>query len=252
MPDNTLAYYLGEVQRGAKLTVSSSFPTAPNDQEQRCLSAINESLRYLNNKYYLAFQWTEYILTTNSGTSNYNLQKAPYSLNYWRVSRMARSGVIRVSDDYPLDFIDYAMLDEYKPHRGQANRALLYSSTGYDLILFPIPAGEQYRIRYYGLHIGTDTTGVTLKSRLTVSTDVPMLQDEWENALISMAVTKVRLADGVDEKYLEWKKTAEDWEKTLYDMTQPGEDAVPKMMIRPFDPEVNELTRFFPFGTRWE
>lgn len=253
MPSNTLNYYLTRIQREAGLAVSSSFPTSPTDQEQRVIDSVNEVLRYLNQKYYLAFKWTEYVLTTTASTSNYNLQNSPYSLSTWRVNRLARNGVIRYADDYILDYMDYSQLDEYRPHRQQVTKALIYSSTGTDLILYPTPSGEQYRIRYYGTHIGTDTTGVTLKTRLSATDDLTMLQDEYEDALVAMAVTKVRLRDGVDEKYMEWKKRAEDWEKILYDMSQPGEDAVPQMIVRPFGFYSDDLyARYFPFGTRWE
>jgi hypothetical protein len=253
MPSNNLLYYMQAVQRESGLSVSASFPTAPSDQEQRVLDRINEALRYLNTKYYLAFMWTEYILTTVSGTSSYNLQNAPYNISEWRVNRMARNGVIRYTDDYILDYIDYSSLDEYRPHKQQVTKALIYSSTGTNLILYPQPSGEQYRIRYYGTHIGTDSTGVTLKTRLSVGTDLPMIQDEYEDALVSMAVSKVRLKDGVDAKYNEYKKKAEDWEKILYDMSGPGEDAEPQMIVRPFGFYSDDLyARYFPFGTRWE
>jgi hypothetical protein len=232
--------------------VSTSFPTSPNDQEQRVLDAINEALRYLNNKYYLAFKYTEYTLTTTAGTRAYNLQNSPYSQANWRVTRLARNGVIRVSDDYILDYLDYSSLDEYRPDIGPNSLSLIYSGTGDNLILHPKPSGEQYKIRYYGTHIGTDTTGVTLKYRLTATDDLCMLQDEYEDALVMMAVAKVRLRDGMDDKYQEYKRRAEDWERILYDMTQPGEDAAPQMLIRPFGSEYDLLRRYYPFGTKWE
>lgn len=252
MPSNDLNYYLTRVQRESGLAVSTSFPTSPTDQEQRVIDALNESLRYLNQKYYLAFKWTEYLLTTTAGTRSYNLQNAPYSQTTWRVYRMARNGVIRYEDDLILDYLDYTSLDEYRPNIGSNSKALLYSSTGENLIFHPKPSGEQYRIRYYGTHIGTDSTGVTLKTRLSATNDLTMLQDEYEDALIAMAVAKVRLRDAKDAKYDEWKKRAEDWEKILYDMTQPGEDAAPQMMIRPFLSGWNPLWEYRPFGTPWE
>lgn len=251
MVANTLFYYLTRVELEAGLTVSPSFPLAPTEQEQLALNAINESLRYINNKYYLAFKWTEYILTTVNGTKNYNLQNAPYNLTNWRVTRMARNGVIRFSDDFVLDYMDYARLDEYRPHVQQVSKGLIYSSTGQDLIIYPAPAGEQYRIRYYGTTIGTDSAGVILKTRLSATDDITMLQDDYEDALVAMAVCKVRLKYGVDEKYNEWKRRAEDWEKILFDMTQPGEDAAPQMKIRPYD-SGNAYAQYYPFGTPWE
>lgn len=248
---NTLFYYLQTVQREASLQVSSSFPSAPDDQEQRVIDRINTALRYLNNKYYLAFKWTEFLLTTVSGTRNYNLQNPPYNLSNWKVTRMARNGVIRYADDYILDYMDYAQLDEYRPRVQQVSKGLIYSSTGTDLIIYPAPAGEQYRIRYYGTHIGTDATGTVLKSRLDSETDLCMLSDDYQDALMYMVVAAVRLRNGKDDKYEEYKKLAEDWEKILYDMTQPGEDAAPQMTIRPFN-SANQYAQYYPFGTQWE
>lgn len=252
MPSNSLFYYLTRVQRESGLLVSTSFPSSPDDQQQRVIDAINESLRYLNNKYYLAFQWQEYLLTSASGQRSYDLRNAPYSQAGWRVNRMARHGVIRYRDDYILDYCDYTSLDEYRPNIGTNSTSLLYSSTGESLILHPIPSGEQYRIRYYSTYIGTDASGATHKSRLSASDDLTMLQDEYEDALIAMAVAKVRLKDAKDPKYDEWKKRAEDWEKILYDMTQPGEDAMPRMMVRPFLSGWDPLWQYRPFGTPWE
>lgn len=234
------------------MQVSASFPASPNDQEQRCLDKINEVLRYINQKYYLAFKYTEYTLTTTPGVKTYDLQSSPYSQTFWRVNRLARNAIVRISDDYPLDYLDYSQLDEFRPDIGSRSLSVLYSSTGINLILHPAPSGETYKVRYYGTHIGTDSTGVTNKLRLSISGDLTMLQDEYEDALVMMATAKVRLRDGMDEKYMEYKKLAEDWEKTLYDMSQPGEDAEPRMMVRPFNFGYDPLARYYPFGTRWE
>lgn len=252
MSTNTLAYYLNRVEREAGRQVSASFPGSPTDQQQNCLDAINEVLRYLNQKYYLAFKWSEYLLTTTPGVRLYNLQVSPYDQVNWRVNRLARNAVIRQEDDYIAEYMDYSELDEYRPNFTQNSKALAYSSTGDDLILYPTPNGEQYRIRYYGTHIGTDSTGLVNKMRLTLSDDLTMIQDEYEDAITTMAVAKVRLRDGMDEKYLEYKKRAEDWEKILYDMSQPGEDAAPQLMIRPFGTAYDRLRDHFPFGTGWE
>ncbi len=252
MPSNDLFYYLKLVQREAGLTESASFPASPTSQEQRVIDHINGTLRYLNQKYYLAFKYTEYTLTTTPGVSTYDLMQAPYSQSFWRVNRLARNGVIRLSDDYILEYMDYTQIDEFRPDFIARSKSVAYSGSGQNLLLHPKPNGEQYKIRYYGTHIGTDSTGTTNKTRLTASSDLTMLQDEYEDALKYMAVAKVRLRDGIDEKYLEYKRMAEDWEKTLYDMSQPGEDAQPQLMIRPFGSECDIMRRYFPFGTEYE
>lgn len=251
MPSNDLFYYLKQVQRRAGLTVSSSFPTSPTDEQQLVIDCINETLRYLNNKHYLTFKQTEYTLTTSAGTSAYNLASSPYSQTYWRVTKLARNGVRRATDDFPLDFIDYTERDKLRPSSAANNQPVYYSCFGEDLIIYPPGDGSQLKIRYYGLHIGTDAAGTTQKLRLSVTDDLCMLDDAWEDVLTVGAAKGVRGQQKIDEKYAELKRQWEDWENILIDMgTQPGEDAAPQLVLGKYiyngDTHRN---RYYPFLT---
>lgn len=251
MPSNNLGYYLNQVERRAGLTVSSSFPSSPTDEQQYVMDCINEQLRYLNNKHYLIFQQTEYTLTTTAGTRRYNLTQAPYSQSFWRVARLARNGVVRVSDEFPLFFVDYTELDYIKPAGTSNGRPTHFSQYGENLVIHPPPDGSQLLIRYYGLHIGTDSTGTTQKLRLSAEEDLPMIADEWEDVLTTGAAMKVRGQQKVDEKYAELKRQFEDWENILIDMgNQPGEDNGPEMVLTPYQYNRGVNTqRFYPFYT---
>lgn len=251
MPSNNLFYYLKQVQRRAGLTVSSSFPTTPNDEQQLVLDCINETLRYLNNKHYLTFKQTEYTLTTSNGVSSYNLANSPYSQSFWRVTRLARNAVRRAADDFPVEYVDYTELDQYRPITASAAAPVYYSAYGEDLILYPPGNGETVKVRYYGLHIGTDTTGATKKLRLSATDDLTMLDDSWEDVLIIGAAKEVRGQQKTDEKYLELKRKWEDWEEILIDMgTQPGEDAPPSFVVgRYLYSGTNLRNKFYPFFT---
>lgn len=248
---NNLFYYFKQVQRRAGLTVSSSFPTSLNDEQQLVIDCINETLRYLNNKHYLSFKQTQYTLTTTAGTSAYNLTNAPYSQTYWRVNRLARNGVRRVTDDYPLDFIDYTERDRLRPVTADNNQPMYYSQYGEDLLLYPPADGSQLYIRYYGLHIGTDSTGTTQKIALSAETDLTMLQDEWEDALVLGAAKSVRGQQKTDEKYAELKRLWQDQEQILIDMgTQPGEDAPPEFVLGKYLYSYDSYkSRYYPFFT---
>lgn len=251
MPSNTLLYYMNQVQRRAGQPVSSSFPTSATDSEQMVLDSINERLRYLNSKYCLLFKATTYALTTTAGQASYNLANSPYSQTYWNVSRMARNGVIRVSDDWPLHYVDYTELDSLKPNTTGSGRPNLYSSYGGNLLIYPSSEASALTIRYYGNHIGTDTTGVTQKLRLSVSTDLTMLDDQWEDCLVTGAAMKVREWMVIDEKYQALLRAWEEWETILNDMgNQPGEDAPPQFKVGNYlYGDGIDTARYYPFFT---
>lgn len=231
MPSKTLAEYFNRVLRESGLQVPTFFPPSPNDEQQHALDCINATLRELNNHYYLAFKQTSYTLTSAAGTASYDLTQSPYSLEDWEVSRIAGNGVIRVSDDYPLQYLDYKDRDYLQPNRTGNTSATHYSQYGQYLLFYPAPAGEDYTIRYYSTHIGTDTTGATKKWALSESDDLTMLQDRWEDALVYGAATKKRRTIATDDKYMELKKIWEEWRTHLIDMMQAGEDASPELAI---------------------
>lgn len=158
--------------------------------------------------------------------------------------------MVRVSDEMPLGFIQYDRLDNYKPVSAQNNRAVWYSAYGENLIIHPPGNGEQLRVRYYGTHIGTDSTGATPKMRLSLTNDLTMLDDTWENALIDGAARIVRQKFEVDAYYKELEKDAEAWEHALEDMgNQPGEDAPPMWILEPFSMDDEDKRRYYPFFT---
>lgn len=232
MPSNTLFYYLQRVQREAGLTVSSAFPSTPTDEEQLVLDCINATLRELNNYYFLAFKQTEYTLTCTAGTSQYDLRQVPYNQTFWRVNRLAKNAVRRTADDYPLLYLDYADRDYLQPVKTGNSLPTHYSAFGEYLLLYPAPAGAtQLTIRYYGRHIGTDSTGVTQKQRLTATGDLCMLEDDYEDALAYGSAAKVRRQQKVDEKYVELRRLWEEWRRVLVDVAQPGEEAYPSLSI---------------------
>lgn len=248
---NDLFYYLKQVQRRAGLTVSSAFPSSPTDEQQLVLDCINETLRYLNNKHYLLFKQTEYTLTTTAGQRLYNLANAPYSQTFWRVTRLARNAVRRAADDFPLSFLDYTEVDALRPVSSSNGTPRYYSAFGEDLILHPPADGSQVKVRYYGLHIGTDSTGLTKKLKLTASGDLTMLDDCWEDALVAGAHKRVRGQQKVDEKFKQAAQDWENWENILKDMgNQPGEEAGPAFVVQPYvySPE-SHSRRFYPFFT---
>jgi hypothetical protein len=76
--------------------------------------------------------------------------------------------------------MDYTERDSFRPDYTGRARALAYSAKGQNLVFWPNPNGEQYYIRYYGTHIGTDASGATQKQRLTLTDDLTLLGDEWE------------------------------------------------------------------------
>ena len=232
MPNSyTLTYYLQRVQRESGLTVSSSFPSGTvNDEDQLAIDCINTTLRELNNHYYLAFKQTEYIFTPTAGVSTYDLRNSPYSQTFFRVNRIARNGISRYSDNLPLEYIDYSELDWLQPKLTGNTDPGFYSAYGENLILFPAPAGNELLVRYYGRHIGTGNTGIR-KLRLSVATDVTMLEDDWEDALVYGAAFKVRAQQVMDEKTAYYKARWEEWRQALIDMSQPGEEAFPQAMI---------------------
>lgn len=246
-----LFYFLKKVQRKAGRMASSSFPSSPTDAEQEALDAINEYLRFLNNKYYFIFQQTEYTLTTTSGVVSYDLTQAPYSQSMWRVFRLARNGVRRAADDTEIPFIDYTERDMLRPASSATGAPAYHSAYGASL-LFDRADGSQVKIRYYGLHIGTDTTGATQKLNLSATDDLVMLDDNWEDVLITGAASILRAFDTVDEKTAALQDAARKWEGVLEDMgNQPGEDAGPRFVVRPYVYN-DALSSYYPFGTPYE
>jgi len=232
----TLFNYMTRVEYEAGLKVSSSFPTSATDEQQHVIDCISATLREINNHYYLAFKQTEYTLTTSAGTNGYDLTQAPYSQTDWEVSRIAKPGVIRVTDDYPLQYIDWEDYYHLAPNLGGNTKSVYYTAYGKKLYFNPTPDGSQYKIFYYGTHIGTDSTGVTKKWRLTATGDLTMLEDRWEDALVYGAAAKVRRQRAVDEKYQTMKGLWEEWRTSLVDMMQPGEEAAPELVIPKFRP----------------
>jgi hypothetical protein len=228
----TLYEYMKDVERWSGLSVSTTFPASPSDEQQIVLDAINATLSEINIQYYLTFMQTTYTLTTSAGTSSYNLAESPYSQSYWRVHRLAQNGVRRVTDDFPLKFVPYNDLDYYSPVQTSRGHPVAYSSYGKDLIIFPPADGSQLKVRYYGTHIGTDDSGDTQKMKLTESTDLVLLDDEYRWPLIWGASCKTRMGTGkVDEKYFEFENYWTKWCKAMVDMMQPGEDAAPEMVL---------------------
>ena len=228
---NDLYYYLKRVQREAGISISASFPSTPSNEEQYVIDCINTTLRELNNHYYLTFRQVEYTLTTSANVSQYDLRQSPYSQTYWRVNRIAKQGVRRVRDDYPLQFLDYAEVDWLQPSLTAGQLPTCYSQYGEYLTLYPKADGSQLKIRYYPAYIGTDVTGVTQKLTLSVTSDLPILDDMYEDALVYGAAVKVRRWVKVDEKYMELKKVWEEWRRNLIDMMQPGEDGFPTLQL---------------------
>lgn len=227
----TLEYYFKRVQRESGLTVSTSFPTSLSDEDQLVIDCINSTLRELNNKYYLAFKQTEYILTPSVGVASYDLRNAPYTQTFYRINRLARNGITRVSDSLPLDFLDYTEIDWLQPPLTGSTDPSFYSAYGESFILFPAPGqANQLRIRYYGLHIGQGNTGIK-KRALFAATDTTMLEDEWEDALTYGATYKVRSQQVMDAKTQAYKERWEYWERILIDMSQPGEDSPPQFLL---------------------
>ena len=145
---------------------------------------------------------------------------------------MAKNGVRRTADDYPLLYLDYADRDYLQPVKTGNSLPTHYSAFGEYLLLYPAPAtSTQLTIRYYGRNIGTDSTGTTRKQRLTASGDLCMLEDDYEDALVYGAAAKVRRQQKIDEKYVELRRLWEEWRRTLVDMSQPGEEAYPQISI---------------------
>lgn len=226
-----LHWYLKRVERLSGLEVSTTFPSSPTDEQQLTLDEINTTLRELNNHYYLTFKQVSYTLTTSSGTHTYNLAESPYSQTDWEVSRMAKTGVVRVSDDYPLMWIDHQDWQILQPNKTGSSVSTHYSGYGKNLLFYPAPSGETYTINYYGTHIGTDSAGTTKKWDLTATDDLPMIEDRWQDALVIGAAAKVRRNYKYDERAKELKRTWEEWRTSLIDMMQPGEDAYPRLAI---------------------
>lgn len=233
MPQATLQllHYLQRVQRESGQTVSTSFPSSPTDDQQHALDSINATLRELNADYYLAFEQVEYLLTTTAGTSSYDLTQSPYNQTYWRVNRMARGAVRRKKDDYPLMFIDYTERDYLQPSLTANALPTHYSQFAGNLLFYPAPDGSQVYVRYYPAYIGTDSTHTTQKTTLTATDDIPLLLDEWEDALVYGAAAKVRRKQKTDEKYQELNKIWEDWKARLQSMMGAGEENAPQLML---------------------
>lgn len=246
MPTIQFFQYMQTVELRAGLTVSSLFPSTPSPGQALVMLAINETLREINNHYYMAFQQTETIITPPPGTLALNLTQAPYNLVFWDVTRMARNGVRRQKDDYPLEFIDYTELDFLQPSLVGNSLSTHYSQFGQELLLYPGADGSNLLIRYYPLCIGVDVTGETYKLTLNATDDVPFLQDQYQDALIYGAVTKIRLQQKIDEKYNETKKQWEQWRTFLNDMQHPGEDGFSQIMI-PTNSEDRLTRKIGPF-----
>lgn len=228
----TLFQYMNRVESEAGLTKSASFPSSPSEAQTLVLNSINATLRELNNHYFLTFKQTAYTLTTTAGTASYDLRQSPYNQTFWRANRIARNGVQRVADDYPLMFIDYIDRDYLQPSLTGNSLPTHYSQYGQSMLLYPAPSGTQLRVRYYGLNIGTNAAATTSLLSLTASGDLTMLEDEWQDALAYGAACKVRRQQKVDEKYRELKAVWEEWREKLEDMMQPGgEDGFPQMML---------------------
>jgi hypothetical protein len=248
-----LQYYFSKVQRTAGLRVSPFFPSTPNDEEQRVIDAINDTLAELNNEFYLAFKQTEYILTTSGSTSSYNLQISPYNQTFWRVYRMARNGVVRLSDDIPLTYIDYSERDWLRPDITQNARTVFYSAFGPNLLIWPPSAGTQLKIRYYSTANGTDTTGNTQLQLLSNATDLPGLQDEFNETLVIGAVFRLRRFLGNDRKLGEFEKAWETQKRMLNERTAQSEDGSMSLKIMPYGANRNvQYSRYFPFFTPFE
>lgn len=255
MPSNNLFYYMKQVQRRCGLTVSLAFPNTIQEEQQLVLDGINNCLRYLNNKYAFAFQQSEYTLTTTAGVKTYSLAEAPHSLPYWRLERLAKHGVVRLSDDWPLRYLQYDQLDSLQPSSASNGEPEYYSAYAGRLVIHPPPDGSQLKIRYHSTAIGTDATGVTQKLKLSEETDLPMLEDEWEDVLVTGAAMRVQESFKVDEKWKALAATFEHLETQLNDLAnQPGEDAAPQLINQPY--VFNEYgfnrEKYYPFFTRFE
>jgi hypothetical protein len=252
MPDVTFLQYMVRVQGRANLERSAQFPYAANNEEQLVMDAINSQLRYLNQKYYLIFKLTEYTLTTTAGTESYNLRNAPYSQSFFRTNRIAQHGVRRASDDWPLQHLEYADRDRFKPAATSSQSVPdYYTIVGDNLLFYPKPNGAQLKIRYYGVHIGKDITGTIPKLNLAEPYDTTMLEDEYQDCLVTMAAREIRAQYKVDEKYAELKRQAEDWERILIDMgNQTGEESGPELVLPRFEYNPNPYyNQYYPFGT---
>jgi hypothetical protein len=242
-----LFYYMKQVERRAGLTVSSSFPTSPTTEQELVFDAINETLRYLNNAFNWIFKETEYTLTTTSGTRNYNLASAPYNQTMWAINRLARHGVRLVANERPLIFMPYEQLDYMLSTSDATPR--YYSSYGGELILHPTPDGSQVYVRYYGMHIGTDSTGTTKKLTLSETDDLVFLEDQWQDVLVYGAAASVRRQQKIDEKYKELQAHFERLTNILLDMgNQPGDDAPPEVIAPSYTYKgcINEQL-YYPF-----
>jgi len=249
---NDLFYYLKRVLlRGGGNTLTS-FPTSPNDEQQVALDAINMTLRVLNNDFYHLFKLTEYTLTTTNGTYRYDLTASPYNQTFFRPSNIARNGVIRVFDGVGLVAMDYPEIDRFREYHltGSSYGPAAYAVFGKDIMFYPTPTGQQVNIRYYGSHIGTDSTGATLKHRLTATDDLTMLQDEWEDVLVTGAAKEFRAWKSIDERYKALENEFKEYKRMLNDRAnQGGEDNTPEIVVEPYSYSMNARRRIYPFGT---
>lgn len=256
MPTVSLFSYMQEVQRRAGLRVSSSFPTTATDEESNVLYAINNRLRYLNNKYYLIFQQTEYSFTTTAGTSEYDFTQAPYSQTFWRNYRIAKNGLRRSSDDEPLEYLSYVEYDSFRPSSSAGGgMAAYFTAFGSSVLIHPSQTATALKMRYYGSHIGTDAAGTTQKMKLTATDDLPMIEDEWQDVLIIGAAMEARKQFKADDKYAELKKDFEQWENILIDMGNQagGEEGGPQIVLTPYLYRGETYRRqYYPFFTDHE
>lgn len=245
----TFLQYFQRVQSRAGQTRSSAIPSVPSPEEQLVLDAINNRLQYLNQKYYLIFRLREATFTATAGTQNYDFTQAPYSFPFFRVNRLAQNAIRRTVDNWPLQYVEYAEADG-RAYSGTSG-AKAYSVFGNTVRLYPPPIAEQYAVRYYSTAIGTDTTGNTLKDTLTVGSDLTMLEDEYQHVLITLAAKTARAHYGVDAKYTELAKEAEEWEKILADMgNQNGEESGPEFYKQSYVYRGSgALAQYPPFGT---
>lgn len=248
---NDLFYYLKRVMLRGGGNVPTSFPSAPSNEQQVALDAINMTLRLLNAKYFHLFKLTEYALTTTSGVYRYNLTESPYSQTFFRASNIARNGIIRNADGVGLMPKDYVEIDRLRIASASTTvyGPQAYAVFGKELWFYPTPEGQSLTIRYYGSHIGTDAAGTTLKQRLTLADDLTMLEDEWEDVLVTGAAKEFRAWKANDERYKELCKEFEQYTMMLNDRAnQGGEDNPPEIAMVPYRYSGHNR-RIYPFGT---
>lgn len=231
-----LGYYFTRVQREAAARVSPFFPTSPSDEEQRVIDAINDTLLDIGNKYYMAFTDTEYTFTTVHGQASYNLMVAPYNQTFWRSYRMARNGVIWLPTDMPLQYMDYTDRDWLRPdlNVSQSTNPMFYTQFGNSMYLWPLPNGGQCKVRYYSTANGTDSTGTVQKQLLSLSTDLPEIQDEWSRFLVVGATLRFLFWLGNSPKVPALRQEWEEMQMKFNERTNLPEDSKCGWSITPY------------------